>query len=186
MLSEQGNQTLEIFMLKMIGLFLGFVLYSSHAQAFVLKNAQNFQNCLDINHNDVNDWRYLSNAELVTCNGLDHQQINVLPRGEVNGKLSFVLRMLNRCLEVDQTATRPWTAFVNVQLQPCRGAPHQRWFLESVGPDWQKVRSVVDGRCLEVDMNPASGWRFQTNIQVRACTGERQQLWRFDDYYPGT
>lgn len=173
-------------MLRKIGFVLGFVLFASHASAFVLRSGLDTQRCLEIYHAQTTDWRYLSNAELFACNGLEHQQVNVLPRGEVNGKLSFVLRMLNRCLEVDQVATRPWTAFVNVQLQPCRGAPHQRWFLESVGPDWQRVRSVVDGRCLEVDTNPNHGWRFQTNLQVRECLGERQQLWRFDDYYPGT
>lgn len=171
-------------MLHVVAILLGLVFFSHDASAFVLKNAEKSPRCLDINRGDSNDWRYLRNAELFACTGLDNQQIDVLPRGEVNGKLSFALRMMNRCLEVDQQATRPWTAFLNVQLQPCRGAPNQRWFLESVGPDWQKIRSVVDGRCLEVDMNSEHNWRYNTNIQVWPCHGGHNQLWRFDDYYP--
>jgi hypothetical protein len=166
-----------------MGFVFSFMFIASNASAFVLRSAQNTNRCLDINNNNANDWRYLRNAELFACNGLDDQQIAVLPRGEVNGKLTFVLRMMNRCLEVDQEATQPWTRNLNVQLQPCRGAPHQRWYLESVGPDWQKVRSVADGRCLEIDLNNQHNWRYNNNLQVWPCHAGHNQLWRFDDFF---
>jgi hypothetical protein len=166
---------------KIISL-LAFVLFSNHASAFILRNVNSPQRCLEILRTQPNDWRHDRNAQLAACNNLlPNQQIHVLPRGEVNGRLSFVLRMMNRCLEVDQTATRPWTPYINVQLQPCRGLPHQRWFLDSVGPDWQKVRSVVDGRCLIVNLEPYDGWRFNTNLEVSWCQDEIKELWRFDD-----
>lgn len=154
---------------------------ATNTPALELRTAQNIHRCLNIYQADAQQWRYLKNVELFACNKLDTQEIKVLPRGEVDGRLSFVLRLLGRCLEVDQIPTRPWTALVNVQLGACRGAPHQRWFIESAGPNWQRIKSVVDGRCLEIDTNPAHGWIYNNNLQVGECSGGVNQLWFFDD-----
>ncbi len=150
------------------------------ASAALLRSAYQQNLCLDINQDSSAGWRYQSNVEVWPCNANDNQQFGFSPLATVNGRASFVLQIMGKCLDVDLGQTQPWTQDNNVQIFNCNGGVNQQFVLEPRANGWFQIRSAWNDRCLDIDLNQANGWRFERNVQLWTCSGQPNQLWRFD------
>jgi hypothetical protein len=174
----------EIFMKLIIGLICVLGLYQS-AFAMTLQSAYRSNLCMDVNAGDPASWRHDTNIEVWPCHGQENQQFSLQasePSGDI---LTFTLRSMGKCLDVDMGYMDYWTHQNNVQLFTCNAGLNQKFTLQSKGGGWFMIRSMLDGRCLDIDLNVNNDWRYERNVQLWKCTGEPNQLWKFEDFDSG-
>jgi hypothetical protein len=158
---------------------------SQSAFSMTLRSAYKSNLCMDVNRGSSSDWRYETNVEVWPCHGEENQQFSLHPVNPAADIMTFTIRSMGKCLDVDMGYEDYWTHFNNVQLFTCTGGLNQQFTLQSQGSGWFMIRSMLDGRCLDVDLNTANGWRYEHNVQLWKCMGEPNQLWKFQAFDGG-